>query len=55
LIVDAFEPGGEKNLVWRGTGTVTLKDTPEKKTKQIDKVMTKMGKKWRKILADQSK
>jgi hypothetical protein len=55
LIVDAFEPGGEMNLVWRGTGTVTLKDTPEKKTKQIDKIMTKMGKKWKKILAKQGK
>lgn len=53
LIVDAFEPGGDKNMVWRGTGTVTLKETPEKKTKQIDKIMTKMGKKWKKMLAKQ--
>ena len=52
LIVDAYEPGGKK-MVWRGTGTVTLKAKPEKRTKQIDKIMTKMGAKWAKILAKQ--
>ena len=53
LIVDGYEPG-EKNMVWRGTGTVTLKEKPEKRTKQIDKIMTKMGKQWKKILAKQA-
>jgi hypothetical protein len=54
LIVDAYEPG-EKNMVWRGTGTVTLKAKPEKKAKQIEKIMTKMGNKWEKILANKGK
>ena len=52
LIVDAYEPG-EKNMIWRGTGTVTLKEKPEKRAKQITKIMTKMGDKWEKILAKQ--
>ena len=52
LIVDAYEPA-DKNLVWRGTGTVTLKAKPEKRTQQINKIMTKMGAKWDKILANQ--
>jgi len=52
LIVDAYDHG-EKKLVWRGEGTVTLKASPEKRTKQIDNIVTKMGKKWEKILAKQ--
>ena len=52
LIVDAYEPG-ENEMVWRGNGTVTLKSKPEKVSKQITKIMTKMGTKWRKILAEQ--
>jgi hypothetical protein len=52
LLVDAFEPR-EKKMVWRGAGTVTLKAKPEKRAKQIDKIMTKMGDKWKKILAKQ--
>ena len=48
LILDGYEPG-EKKLVWRGTGTVTLKDSPQKQAKQVDKILTKMGKKWDKI------
>jgi len=52
LILDAYEPDGNK-MVWRGTGTVTLKSKPEKQAKQIDKIMIKMGSKWEKILAKQ--
>jgi hypothetical protein len=54
LIIDAYEPA-EKNMVWRGTGTVTVKDDPQKQVKQIDKILTKLGKKWDKILANQGK
>jgi len=54
LIVDAFEPS-EKTMVWRGMGTVTLKSKPEKQANQIDKIMTKMGQKWQKILAKEGK
>lgn len=52
LIVDAYEPS-EKKMVWRGTGEVTLKSKPEKKAKQITKIMSKMGSQWEKILAKQ--
>jgi len=54
LIVDGYEPG-DKKMVWRGTGTVTLKSKPEKQAKQIDKIMIKMGSRWEKILAKQGK
>ena len=54
LIIDAYEPS-EKKLVWRGTATVTVKDKPEKQSKQIDSILAKMGKKWDKILANQGK
>jgi hypothetical protein len=35
--------------VWRGTGTVTVKDKPEKQIKEVDSILTKIGKKWDKI------
>ena len=54
LILDAYEPG-DKKMVWRGTGTVTLKSKPEKISQQIDKILAKMGDKWDKILAKQGK
>jgi hypothetical protein len=54
LIVDAYEPV-EKKLVWRGTGTVTVKGDPEKRAKQIDAIVDKMGVKWQKILAEEGK
>jgi hypothetical protein len=54
LIIDAYEPG-EKKMVWRGTGTVTVKEKPEKQAKQIDKILTKMGSKWDKIIANKGK
>jgi len=50
LIFDAYEPS-EKKLVWRGTGTVTVKAKPEKVTEQINKIVTKLGEKWQKIHA----
>ena len=48
LVIDGYEPG-EKKLVWRGTGTVTLKSKPENQYKQVDNILNKMGKKWDKI------
>ena len=54
LILDGYEPG-DKKLVWRGTGTVTIKSKPEKQVKQVDKILTKMGKKWDKIHTGQGK
>ncbi len=54
LIFDAYEPG-DKKLVWRGTGTVTVKEKPEKQIKQVDKILKKLGSKWDKILAGKGK
>ena len=54
LVIDAFDPE-HKTLVWRGTGTVTLKAQPEKQMKQVDKILIKLGHRWDKILAGQGK
>lgn len=54
LIIDAYEPA-DKKLVWRGTGTVTVKSKPEKQMQQVDKILAKMGAKWDSILAKQGK
>jgi hypothetical protein len=54
LVVDAYEPG-DKKMVWRGTGTVTVKSKPEKQTQQINKILTKMGNKWDKIVGKKSR
>lgn len=54
LIFDAYDPG-DKKLVWRGTGTLTIKEDPQKRAKQIDKVISKLGKKWKKIHAGKGK
>jgi hypothetical protein len=54
LIIDAYEPA-DKKLVWRGSGTVTLKAKPEKQIRQVEKILTKMGARWEKILAKQGK
>jgi hypothetical protein len=50
LIIDAYD-AVDKKLVWRGTGTVTVKAKPEKVTEQINKIVTKLGEKWQKIHA----
>ena len=54
LVLDGYDPT-DKKLVWRGTGTVTIKDKPEKQIKQVDKILTKIGAKWDKILAGKGK
>jgi hypothetical protein len=50
LIIDGYEPV-EKKMVWRGTGTVTVKSKPDKQMKQVDKILEKLGKRWQKIHA----
>lgn len=52
LIIDAYD-AKEKKMIWRGTGTVTVKNTPEKQTKQVDKILDKIGARWDKILKNQ--
>lgn len=54
LIIDAYE-SSEKKMIWRATGEVTVKDKPEKQIQQVEKILTKIGKKWQKILADKGK
>lgn len=52
LIIDAYD-AKEKKMIWRGTGTVTVKAKPDKIARQIENIFTKLGKKWKKILAGQ--
>jgi len=54
LIIDAYE-SQEKKMIWRATGEVTVKEKPEKQIQQVEKILTKIGKKWAKILADKGK
>jgi hypothetical protein len=54
LIIDAYD-GGEKKMIWRGTGTVTVKSKPEKQIKQVENILEKIGKRWEKILAGKGK
>jgi hypothetical protein len=54
LIIDAYD-STDKKMIWRATGEVTVKDKPEKQIKQVEKILTKIGKKWQKILADEGK
>jgi len=54
LVIDAYEPA-EKKLIWRGTGTDTLKNTPEKRRKQVDRVLQNLSRKWKRILKGKGK
>jgi len=54
LIIDAYDKD-EKKMIWRATGTITIKDNPDKQIKQVEKILAKIGKKWDKILAGQGK
>jgi hypothetical protein len=54
LVIDAYD-STEKKLVWRGMGTVTVKEKPEKQIKQVEKILTKIGKRWDKILDGEKK
>jgi hypothetical protein len=54
MIIDAYDPS-DKKMVWRGTGTVTVKSNPEKQAKQVDNILSKLGNKWDKILKNQGK
>ena len=54
LVIDAYD-SKEKKMVWRGSGTVTVKGKPDKQIKQVDNILKKLGKKWDKILAGKGK
>jgi hypothetical protein len=54
LIIDAYD-AAEKKMIWRGTGTVTVKAKPDKQIRQVENILTKIGKKWDKILEGKGK
>lgn len=54
LVLDAYDPES-KNLIWRGTGTITINDKPEKQIQQVEKILEKIGAQWDKILAGKDK
>ncbi|HEX6999528.1 MAG TPA: DUF4136 domain-containing protein [Gammaproteobacteria bacterium] len=54
LIIDGYKPD-DRTMIWRGTGTVDLSDDPEKQTKQVNKIIDKLGKRWDKILDNEGK
>jgi hypothetical protein len=54
LVIDAYD-SAEKKMVWRGSGTVTVKEKPDKQIKQVENILKKLGKKWDKILAGKGK
>jgi hypothetical protein len=54
LIIDAYD-AIDKKMIWRATGTVTVKAKPEKQIKQVENILEKIGKKWDKILAGKGK
>ena len=49
MILDAYDMA-EKKMIWRATGTVTVKEKPENQMKQVDNILDKMGARWDKIL-----
>jgi hypothetical protein len=54
LIIDAYD-GKEKKMIWRATGTVTIKSKPEKQVQQVEKILAKIGNRWDKIVAGKGK
>ncbi len=54
LVIDAYD-AQEKKMVWRGSGTVTVKAKPEKQISQVENILSKLGSKWDKILAGKGK
>jgi len=54
LVIDAYD-SAEKKMVWRGSGTVTVKEKPEKQVRQVEKILAKLGNRWDRILAGKGK
>lgn len=54
LVIDAIDTETDA-LVWRATSTIKTTTKPEKRHKKIDKAISKMGKRWRAILAGEGK
>ena len=54
LVIIATDTATGK-LLWRATSTIQTTAKPEKRHKKIDKVISKMGKRWRAIFAGEGK
>ena len=54
LVFDLYDPA-EKKLVWRGSGSATVKGKPDKQMKQVEKILAKLGKRWDRIVAGKGK
>jgi hypothetical protein len=54
LVIDGYD-SVNKRMVWRGSGTVTVAEKPEKRNQQVDQILTKLGNKWEKILRKKGK
>jgi len=52
LIIDGYRPSDNK-LVWRGQGTTSWSDKPDKRDKQIEDTLDDLGQRWQKILRNQ--
>src|SRR5262245_3002003 len=52
LVIDAYRPSDNK-LVWRGQGTSSWSDKPDKRDKQIQETLDDLGERWQKILHNQ--
>jgi len=52
LVIDAYRPSDNK-LVWRGQGTTSWSDKPEKRDKQIQETLDDLSARWHKILRNQ--
>ena len=48
LVIDAYTPDPKK-MVWRGTAEESVSDKPDKTTKNIEKSLDQLFKKWDKI------
>jgi hypothetical protein len=48
LIIDIWD-AETKELIWRAAATAVIKEKPEKQAKQIEKIINKISKRWRKM------
>ncbi len=54
LVIDGYNPDDD-TLVWRGSGTVTVKAKPDAQMKQVTKVLKKLGSRWDRVVAGKGK
>jgi hypothetical protein len=54
LVIDIWD-AETKRLVWRGTASATVSESPTKMTKQIDKAVDKIAKKFQKMRVREGK